>query len=162
MLSNIYIDLDGVLADFYGEARRILGADYQAIPPASAWAKLQEIDCFFQTLPLLPDALELWEGLQGKGALHILTAMPKPTGKLGTVPGDKRAWVRKHICARVPVLLVPHGVLKARYAAPGSILIDDLPRNVLAWQEAGGLGIVHTNTKSTLAVLAEKLTASRL
>lgn len=153
----IYVDLDGVLSDFYGESTRILGEDYRSLPPAAAWSRLERVANLFRHLPLLPDALDLWQGLQGRGRLHILTAMPKPTGKLTTAAGDKRAWVRQHLGREVPVFVVSHGVKKAQLAAAGDILIDDLPRNIETWVAAGGVGILHRNAADTLAQLAAVL-----
>lgn len=149
----INVDLDGVLVDFYGATSKLLGASYREVPAALAWGKLERVPHLFRGLPRLADALELWAGLKGHGKLRILTAMPKPTGLLHTVPGDKRAWVREHICRTVPVVVVPHGLAKARWAQPGDILIDDLERNIIAWCAAGGVGILHRNARDTLAEL---------
>lgn len=151
---NLYVDLDGVLVDFYNATSRILGAHYKSLPPGEAWGRLQEVDHLFLGLPMLSDAKVLWEGIQGRGLLHILTATPQPTGKLHTAPGDKREWVRKHICDAVPVIVVGHGLEKAKWARPGDVLIDDLPRNIDAWVAAGGTGILHRNAESTLKQLA--------
>ena len=149
----INVDLDGVLVDFYGATSKLLGASYREVPAALAWGKLERVPHLFRGLPRLADALELWAGLQGQGELRILTAMPKPTGVLHTFPGDKRAWVREHICRTVPVVVVPHGLAKARWAKPGDVLIDDLARNIDAWRAAGGVGILHRNARDTLAEL---------
>lgn len=149
----INVDLDGVLVDFYGATSKLLGASYKEVPPAVAWGRLEQVPHLFRGLPRLADALELWAGLQGQGALRILTAMPKPTGLLHTVPGDKRAWVREHISGTVPVVVVAHGLAKALWARPGDVLIDDLERNLVAWRAAGGVGILHRNARDTLAEL---------
>ena len=151
---KLYVDLDGVLVNFYGATSRILGANYKSLPSAQAWGVLQEVDHLFLTLPMLDDAKVLWEGIQGRGQLHILTATPKPTGKLHTAPGDKREWVRTHICEAVPVIVVGHGLEKAKWARPGDILIDDLARNIDAWVAAGGTGILHRSAEETLRQLA--------
>ncbi len=151
---RVYVDLDGVLVDFYGATSRILGAHYKSLPPAQAWGVLETVANLFQTLPALADAHSLWQGIQGSGQVHILTACPKPTGLLFTAPGDKHAWVRQHICTSVPVIVVAHGLMKAQWARPGDVLIDDLERNILAWRAAGGVGILHRSAAETLAELA--------
>jgi hypothetical protein len=151
---DINIDLDGVMVDFYGETTRILGADYRSLPPAQAWGRLEQVDNLFLRLPPLPDALALWSGLQGRGALRILTACPRPTGKLHTAAKDKIEWVRRHIDRDVPVIVVEHGLLKAQWVTPGAVLIDDLPRNINAWTAAGGRGILHRSADDTLAQLS--------
>ncbi len=151
---RVYVDLDGVLVDFYGATSRILGAHYKSLPSAQAWGELEKVPHLFQKLPALADAQTLWEGIQGSGQVHILTACPKPTGLLNTAPGDKHVWVRRHISAAVPVIVVAHGLMKAQWALPGDILIDDLERNIRAWRDAGGLGILHRSAAETLAELA--------
>jgi hypothetical protein len=152
----INLDLDGVMVDFYGETSRILGANYKSLPSAQAWSVLEKIPHFFEKLPMLPDALELWKGLEGRGRpSRVLTAVPKPTGLLNTAPGDKRIWVRENISRTVPVLIAPHGAAKAEWARPGHILIDDLQRNIDAWVAAGGIGILHRSARETLEQLDE-------
>jgi hypothetical protein len=152
-------DLDGVIFDFYGTAERILGAPYKSLPPAVTWGKLQQIDHFFEHLPLLEDALHLWQGAEkligDRGERRILTAVPRPTGKLWSAPCDKIVAVRKHISATAPVIIVPRGELKALHAAPGDVLIDDLQRNIDAWVAAGGIGILHRSARETLEQLNE-------
>ena len=158
-LPNINIDLDGVMVDFYGETTRILGVPYKSLPSAEAWGRLEQVNHLFRNLPMLPDALELWQGIQGRGLPRILTAKPKPTGKLITAAGDKVAWVRENVDKQVPVIVVEHGLMKARWARPGDILIDDLERNIAAWVAAGGVGILHRSARETLEQLDRVLAA---
>lgn len=156
-MRRIYLDLDGVFADFYRVAQAHLGVPYTELPPAEAWARLEKVRNLFRHLPLLPDALELWQGLQGKGLLHVLTASPQPTGELVTAPADKLAWVRQHLSPTIPVFVSASGVRKASFAAPGDILIDDLKRNIAAWEGAGGVGILHRSAAETLRELEQAL-----
>lgn len=150
---DIYVDQDDVLAEFYGEAARILGAPFQSLPPAARWGRLERVESLFLHLPVRPDALELWHGLEGRGNRSILTAMPRPTGLLHTAPADKLAWVREHITPTAPVIVAESGLAKAAWARPGAILIDNLQRNIDVWVAAGGIGIVHTSAADTLAQL---------
>lgn len=149
-MRNINLDLDGVLADFYGAAERILGCPYRSLTSAQVWGRLDQQDSFFRHLPLLGDAMALWAGVQGRGNIRILTALPLPTGRLSSAPGDKLAWVRQHISAEAPVILVSSGRQKAKLAVQGDILIDDLPRNIDAWVAAGGTGILHRSAQDSL------------
>lgn len=150
---TIYVDQDDVLADFYGEAERILGAPYQSLAPAIRWARLERVPHLFRHLPVLPDALELWHGLEGRGTRAILTASPRPTRLLISAPADKLIWARKNVTSTAPVLVVESGLAKAAWANPGAVLIDNLQRNIDAWVAAGGIGIVHTSAQDTLKQL---------
>lgn len=154
------IDLDGVMPDFYRTARRILGRPYAEMSGAEAWGLLDKVPHLFRDLPPLPDAMELWAGIQafaereGDVELRVLSALPKLTNELRTAPGDKRQWVRTYLSEVMPVFLVNGGKAKAQMARPGDILIDDLPRNIDDWRAAGGTGILHTDARSTLRALA--------
>ena len=50
------------------------------------------------------------------------------------------------------IKFVTHGVDKAQYAK-NNILIDDSPKNIKAWNNAGGTGILHTNNQKTIETL---------
>jgi hypothetical protein len=151
----IYHDLDGVHVDFYGRAGELLGRPYKETPPAEAWAVLETVPHFFRDLAPLSEGQRLWRALRGaRVPQEVLTAMPRPTGLLTTVDADKRAWVARHLSHDIPVTTVVSGAAKALYAAPGRVLIDDLPRNINLWVAAGGIGILHVNADDTIAQLA--------
>jgi hypothetical protein len=77
---TLYIDLDGVLADFDKAAGARMGTDniykYEFVwGPAKFWEKINIDDDFFADLDVLPDA---WDLLEAVGHLDpvILTALP--------------------------------------------------------------------------------------
>lgn len=134
-MPRVFLDLDGVLADFFLRARELLGCDYHALPPGIAWKALSEIPHLYATLAVLPDAHRLYGTLAHLGSqLSILTATPLPTGRLVTAAADKRLWVAKNISASLQVHTVSGGENKHLFAAPGDILIDDSERNIRAWE----------------------------
>ena len=47
------------------------------------------------------------------------------------------------------------GSQKAAFAYEGSVLIDDRKKNIDAWENAGGIGILHTSAKETINALKE-------
>ena len=57
---RLFLDLDGVMADFDRAAVAILGAPPDEVPPNVMWSRLARHPDFFGSLPLMPDALELW------------------------------------------------------------------------------------------------------
>lgn len=155
----INLDLDGVFVAFYPAAARIIGQPYKAVSGAHAWGVLDKVPHLFRDMAMMPDAQELWDGIQafavreGDVRLRVLSALPQLTNLLHTAPQDKRTWVRQHLSASIPVMLVRGGLAKILFVAPGDVLIDDLERNILAWREAGGIGILHVDAKSTLVEL---------
>lgn len=56
------------------------------------------------------------------------------------------------------IIFVTHGTDKAqpKYAM-GNILIDDSPKNINAWKRAGGIGILHRDSNTTLRELSKYL-----
>lgn len=161
-MPRIFLDLDGVLADFFLRARDLLGCDYHSLPPAEAWRALSEIPHLYLTLAVLPDAHRLYAVLSPLGdRLSILTAIPLPTGYLVTAAADKRQWVAENISPSLPVHTVAGGENKRLFASPGDILIDDSERNIRAWESVGGIGVLHTELATTLVRLREFGIASR-
>ena len=47
------------------------------------------------------------------------------------------------------------GSQKGAFAEKGSVLIDDRPKNIEAWENAGGIGIIHESAEKTIAKLKE-------
>jgi len=157
---TIFLDMDGVLADLKTTASRIHGKDYKSLTPKQFWHPIVNvIEHFFATLDMLPDAPELFAAAKSfDGAdVAVLTALPKPIGKFyKDVKQDKIDWAHRHFGRDLPVHTVVGGVNKGRFCkSPHDILIDDMPRNVRVWQEAGGIGILHTSAKDSIAQLRE-------
>ena len=70
------------------------------------------------------------------------------TSRLG-----KRLWVKNNMPGIK--LTLAQAYAKQNYAAPNHILIDDRADNINQWEAAGGIGILHTSTASTLTKLKE-------
>jgi hypothetical protein len=51
------------------------------------------------------------------------------------------------------VEFVTNGVDKANYSGSNKILIDDSEKNIRAWNNAGGIGILHKNNEDTIKKL---------
>lgn len=151
---TLYIDLDGVMADFDGAFPTIFGLDHKSLADDDMWLHINGHPSFFRDLPPMQGAVEFFKSVE-KFSPVILTACPK--SNYPHVAAQKRAWVREHLshhCWVLPVLggrhkpLFMHGV--------GDILIDDFGKNCVAWTEAGGVAIKHENdwdaTRSALEV----------
>lgn len=90
---RLFLDLDGVLADFDVAAHRVLGAPPDAVAPNVMWPRIASQPDFFGTLPLMPDALELWS-FAAPYSPTILTGAPR------CVAPASRASTRPRSCGR--------------------------------------------------------------
>lgn len=151
---TIYVDLDGVLADFDKEANEILGTDNHhkftfIWGNDVTWDRLHAKEDFFKSLPKMPDAMELWKALKPFNPV-ILTALPHSDPE--RVDRQKREWVAKNFFPN-PEVITCKTADKPNFYKPGDILIDDRAVNRDAWQKAGGTYIIHTSAANTLTTL---------
>lgn len=154
--SQLYLDLDGILADFDTLAGHHLGTNniykWEFIHGGKAfWEILDAVPDFFLSLPMCHRADILWERVSHLSPV-ILTALPKVGAY--SVERQKRAWVRKNLGPDVEVICCQTRE-KPDYCAPGDVLVDDRAINRDRWQEKGGSFVLHEGVYSTLARLSE-------
>jgi hypothetical protein len=153
MRKQIYLDCDGVLADFDRGAEAVLGLPPEAFQkrhgPGQFWKRLAAADGFFANLAPLPDAFELYEAVKHRNPV-ILTGLPRGNW----AAPQKRAWAERHFPG-VEVITTP-AALKREHCHPGDVLVDDRDKHRGLWEQAGGVFIHHTSAKSSIAALKAK------
>ena len=158
---EIFVDLDGVLADFtkgisrlWGEAFNEKTCDMNKRCLQRMWDSIhvytKEGGEIWYELELMPDARELWDYIK-KHNPQVLSATGH-TVKEHTAD-QKRRWVAKHFGKHVKVNLTQTAQQKSQYALPGRILIDDKTKAINPWEAAGGVGILHTSAANTISEL---------
>jgi hypothetical protein len=149
-LTEIFIDLDGVHADFELGIKKITGKLPHELPKRDMWKAVAKAKTFFEDLELMPDAKELFEYVSNIPNTHrrVLTGMPT----VNDGAGQKRRWVAKHLCNKIEVIVLASKD-KHLHSGEGKILIDDRQDMITAWQAAGGIGILHTSAKTTIIEL---------
>lgn len=152
-MARVFVDLDGVLADFDAGALEVLGMsakDYQQVHGAAPmWKKLANAPNFYGTLPLIDGAEEMLDQIWQVASLtQILTGLP--LGKWAEP--QKREWCETHLGERFPVICFMSRD-KWQYCTPGDVLIDDREEARVDWEGAGGAFILHTDAESSLAAL---------
>ena len=99
MIPQLFIDMDGVLADFYGFYETLFGVrlirDTEQEYPPDLFDNIRGYGTFYRDQPLLPDALELWEGAKKFDPIPIiLSGVPR---SVPDVIKHKREWVDKYL-----------------------------------------------------------------
>lgn len=149
---TLYLDLDGVMADFDGAFPTVFGVDHRSLLEEHMWEHINGHPSFFRDLPPFAGAVEFFQRVRAWAEPVILTACPKTN--YAHVAGQKRAWVREHLSSTCWVLPVLGGVNKPLFMhQPGDVLVDDWKKNCAAWEHAGGIAIKHTGFESSLEAI---------
>ena len=150
-MRQLYLDCDGVLADFDKGATAILGLPPRAYEKRHGlgrfWQQLAAAPDFYFGLPLLPDAIELFEAVRHLDPI-ILTGLPR-----GNWAADQKVrWAALHFPATRIITTLARD--KRDHAREGDVLVDDQDRHRQLWEEVGGVFVHHKDAEDTLARLA--------
>ena len=150
--THIYVDMDGVLADFFTEWGKLMGKDnwrdigIEQIP--AALEKIRQTENFWLDLPLTKNAKNLLNLIKDVKGEYSICSSPLP-GDPNSEP-HKLEWIKKHLNFFPPKeVIITHD--KPKYATQKdgtpNILIDDYGKNINAWEAAGGVGFKHKDHK---------------
>ena len=151
MSARLFLDCDGVLADFDEGARRLLGMSPRAFEArhgrGSFWKRLANADNFYGGLPEMPDARRLFDAVKHLEPT-ILTGLP-----LGTwAAPQKMEWAAAHFPG-VPIITCMARD-KHKHMQPGDVLVDDRENHRAAYEAAGVIFVHHKNAEDSLRQLA--------
>lgn len=150
VINHIYLDLDGVLANF----------DFETVNELKSKGKWQNEgfpkfirDKGFIKLPKLDDADFLLNFLKkSEVAVTILSSAGDPGDDYHEVVDQKLQWLRKHNID-FPALIVRKKDHKKQWARGRALLIDDNEKNCADFAEAGGNAIKHKSALNTIEVI---------
>lgn len=163
IISKIFVDLDGVLADFDRGIRELCGMEprYQngkvsTIDADAWWAKVAAVDHFYGKLELIPGAKEMFDALYDRygSACEILSALPRPHRGVKYAAEDKTEWVRRLISKDVVLNLVYRDDKKDFCTGKDCILIDDLEKNIEEWEANGGTGVLFKDPRAVVEAIS--------
>jgi len=151
---TIYSDMDGVLVDFNERFKRFSNG----IPPTEYEQKFGK-DKFWELvdgtgvrfwvgMDWMSDGKQLWDYIKSYNPTLLSSPSRADHSKMG-----KRIWRQRNLPSTK--LILARAANKQNYADPNSILIDDRESNIDQWIKAGGIGILHTDTASTINKLKE-------
>lgn len=164
MISDIFVDLDGVLCAFHKRYEELYGTEGMENYPPPSKNKTKEgyrknfknfIDTEqFATLEMLPDAQY---GLMYLNVLKKNTYILSSTAReeyWDAISDQKFRWLAEHGIEHTPIF-VPGKKFKKRYSGEGKVLIDDTLSVIEDWTSMGGIGIHHTSWKTTIEILSK-------
>ena len=161
----IYLDMDGVLADFERGVKELCGLEplsqngkHRDLKQDNLmWERIRETDHFFDRLELMPGAKEMFGRIYGKygDQCEILTGIPREERGIVTAEQDKQNWMRRMLSDTVKVNTVLRKQKQNYCTGPESVLIDDREKMIREWQELGGTGILHVSAEETIRKLEE-------
>ena len=145
--------MDGVIADFKKKWNEIYGrGEYERFDKNrfSDFVSNHE----FSILDLMSDAENLIDYLNDKWK-HVPIEILSSTANekyYETISQQKKMWLHTHNIDWKENF-VPGKSHKYKYAEPSYVLIDDDKQNIEDWNKAGGIGILHRDALTTIALL---------
>lgn len=149
---QIFLDVDGVMADFDTAAEQLFG-----LPPRKTeaelgtprfWVDLKSVPGgFFRTLPLMPGARELYAAVRHLNPI-MLTGCPMG----GWAEPQKLAW-RDDNFPGVPMICCDSKDKREHMTGLGDVIVDDWPKYRTLWEGAGGIFILHTSAADSIMQL---------
>jgi 5'(3')-deoxyribonucleotidase len=145
-MAKIYLDLDGCITNF-DKAIEKIGVSKK--DGAKFWVTINKAGTkFWSEMEWMPDGKQLWKAVE----IYKPTILTAPSNHKDSITG-KKEWLDKNL-PEVPYLIDQD---KAAHAGKNKILIDDREKNIKKWEEAGGIGILHKDAKTTIDKLNRAL-----
>jgi hypothetical protein len=147
---QLYLDCDGVLADFDRAATELLKMPPRQFEKGHGlpefWKRLTRHPDFYGSLPLMPGAMILFEAVRHLDPV-ILTGLPRGNW---AAPQKVRRAAEHFPGTRIITCLAAD---KRRHAREGDILVDDTLKYRDLWTGAGGTFVHHRDAETTIREL---------
>lgn len=153
-MPQLFLDCDGVLADFDGYAEQVFGLpprDYEdKVGVDRFWADTSSHEDFYFKLPVLEDGRRLYEAVKHLNPI-IATGKPSHDGGAWAIEQKHRWGAKNFPGVEMIVSLSKDKCLHMK--APGDVIVDDRTKYMKYWIDAGGIFIVHRSLEETLGRL---------
>lgn len=149
---QLFLDCDGVLADFVGGATELLGmhpTEFEdTYSEAEMWNRIEQNHGFFGNLKPLPDAYELFDAVKHLNPI-ILTGRPR-----GEWAIEQKLLFRDKYFPGTE-MIVCRSKDKIKHAKPGDVIVDDFVKWQHIWEAGGGIWVLHKSAKESIQKLKE-------
>jgi hypothetical protein len=139
---QLFLDCDGVLADFVGGATKVLGMHPNEFEKKYGEAKMWNI------IEDHHDSYELFDAVKHLAPI-ILTGRPR-----GEWAVEQKLLFRDKYYPGTP-MIVCRSQDKIKYAEPGDVIVDDWHKYKHLWVNGGGIWVMHTSAKDSIRQLKE-------
>ena len=163
----VYVDMDGVLADFFSEWAKMAGiksGNYKDIPREDINKTLDKMigTDFFAQLPKFSTADKLIQMVIGHFGSYKILSSPLRNDHENSKK-HKIDWIGRKLKIKPEETIISSN--KGAYATQAdgtpNILIDDLCKNVQNWMNNGGLGIKYQADEDPLSKVQQWLSQFR-
>ena len=149
---RLFLDADGVLADFDLGAKRLLGMRPKAYIDrhgrGAFWKRLAGAKGFYANLPEMADARQLFDAVKHLQPT-ILTGLP-----VGNWAAPQKVdWAAEHFPG-VPIITCMARD-KHKHMHPGDVLVDDREKHRAEYEAAGVVFVHHKNAADSIRQLAK-------
>ena len=148
---HLYLDMDGVQADFFGEwARHHNVPTYKNIPNREeaidilANSSPEQVYKFFRELPHLEGGMEIIRWLKSNRIPFTVLSAPLKGPYTQASIKAKKDWLDEYNPGTSDkAIFTGDKYLYATKNGMPNVLVDDFGKYIMAWREAGGIGIKH-------------------
>jgi len=163
-LPHLYLDMDGVQADFFhawAQWERV--HHYKDIPDSEESITRMSsqgpefVEKFFATLPQLAGGRAIVQWLHQHRIPFTVLSAPLRGNHEASIRG-KRAWLDQYVPgSSAEAIFTPAKFKYATANGKPNVLVDDFGKYINSWRDAGGIAIKHedANTANTIRALEE-------
>jgi len=157
---TLYLDMDGVIADFFGGLQEYFGVKHwKQIPKTEESIMGLKGSAFFGGLETYPTSQELVDFAKSTGDWGICSSPLK--GDRDNSAYWKRVWLTRYEFLPDIDKLIFTGQKENfavnKFDGTPNILVDDKPDNISRWIAKGGIGFRYQANEDSLEELKEKI-----
>lgn len=162
-MPHLFLDMDGVQADFFGRWAKEHGVEnYKQIPHSElaiqelANSSPEKVYNFFRELEPLPGGMRLINWLKTNKIPYTVLSAPLRGPYASASIKAKKDWLDQHNPGTSSNAIFTSAKYKhAKDGGKVNVLVDDYGKYLAAWEQAGGIPVKHEdgNTDNTIEQL---------